>query len=153
MPENARVKAAVSVSEMAKMVGLSRARFYELIERGVFTRPVHALTTKRPFFTAELQQVNLEVRQSQQGLNGEFVLFYQRQEQGRARRAVRRSRQSSRHGEHADLIHGLRSLGIDPTAAEVAQAIESCFPGGTNGTDQSTVLRDVFRHLRCSNGA
>ena len=37
---NEPTKVAVSVAEMARMVGLSRARFYQLRRAGVFPTPV-----------------------------------------------------------------------------------------------------------------
>jgi ACT domain-containing protein len=36
-------KSAVSVCEMARLVGLSRSRFYELVEAGVFPSPIYDL--------------------------------------------------------------------------------------------------------------
>jgi hypothetical protein len=47
-------KAAVIVSEMARMVGLSRARFYQLRKAGVFPLPVYDVATRRPVYTEEL---------------------------------------------------------------------------------------------------
>jgi len=49
-------KAAVSVSEMARIVGLSRSRFYGLVNEGVFPPPVYDLRTRRPFYDLDLQQ-------------------------------------------------------------------------------------------------
>src|ERR1043166_9731973 len=69
-------KAVVTVSEMARMVGLSRARFYQLQKAGVFPAP--AYQAGRPVYTEEQQQVCLEVRRKHRGVNGEPVLFYAR---------------------------------------------------------------------------
>jgi hypothetical protein len=41
-------KAVVTVSEMARMVGLSRARFYQLQRAGVFPPPERDAETGRP---------------------------------------------------------------------------------------------------------
>jgi hypothetical protein len=43
-------KAVVSVSEMARMVGLSRARFYQLQQAGVFPLPVYDVASRRPVY-------------------------------------------------------------------------------------------------------
>ena len=40
-------KQAVSVAEMARMVGLSRGRFYQLVGN-TFPHPQYDLTTRRP---------------------------------------------------------------------------------------------------------
>lgn len=71
-----RLKAAVSVSEMARSLRLSRARFYELIEAGILPPPIYLIRTKRPFYNAELHAVCLRVRETGEGLNGEPVVFY-----------------------------------------------------------------------------
>ena len=55
------LKAAVTVAEMARMCGLSRARFYQLQKAGVFPVPQVNPSTKRPFYDQELQKVCLEV--------------------------------------------------------------------------------------------
>src|SRR3990172_921349 len=73
-----RTKAIVSVAEMAHMCGLSRARFYQLVKDGVFPPPLYKLETKRPFFTEEMQEVCLEVRRRNSGINGKPVMFYAR---------------------------------------------------------------------------
>src|ERR1700678_1877599 len=69
-------KAIVTVSEMARMCGLSRARFYQLQKAGVFPAPVYQ--DGRPVYTEEQQQVCLEVRRKNRGVNGKPVLFYAR---------------------------------------------------------------------------
>ena len=136
------------MSQMAAMVGLSRTRFYALISDGVFLPPVHSLRTKRPLFTAAMQRRNIEVRQTQRGVNGEYVLFYEKQDPQNGRQHRHQSRQNGR--QHDELIRQLRSLGIDATASQVEQALATCFPDGTNETDESDVLRALNRHLRRS---
>ena len=60
-------KAAVSVSKMAQMVGLGRARFYQLIG-SAFPFPVYNVSNHRPIYVEELQKICLEIRRS--GLGG-----------------------------------------------------------------------------------
>ena len=145
------LKAAASVSQMAKMVGLSRARFYNLVSQGVFLPPVHSPSTKRPFYTADMQQRNLEVRQTQRGINGDYILFYDKQPPQSRRQQRQQQRQNGR--QHDDLLCQLRSLGVEATAAQVEQALATCFPEGTSNADEGEVLRAVNRRLRCSNDA
>ena len=71
------IKQAVTVSEMARMCGLSRARFYQLIGTA-FPYPVYSVSTRRPFFDQELQKVCLEVRRRNCGIDGKPILFYSR---------------------------------------------------------------------------
>ena len=50
------LKEIVTVSEMARMVGLSRARFYQLLRVGVFQEPSRNQETKRPFYDRQQQE-------------------------------------------------------------------------------------------------
>jgi hypothetical protein len=54
--ENPQRKVAVSVSEMARLVGLSRARFYQLIGTGTFPAPSYDPGSGRPYYDHEQQQ-------------------------------------------------------------------------------------------------
>lgn len=144
-------KAVVTVSEMARMVGLSRARFYELVEAGVFPTPVYDVSTRRPMYVEELQKTCLEVRRRNCGVNGKPVLFY-----ARGHRAVTPTVKPSKSlvakpkptANHADLIDGLSALGLTTTAAQVSEAVADLYPAGVNGTDRGQVLRAVFLHLK-----
>jgi len=57
-----QTKAAVTVAEMARMLGLSRARFYQLQSAGVFPSPVYLVSNRRPIYVEEMQEVCIEVR-------------------------------------------------------------------------------------------
>ncbi len=41
----------------------------------------------------------------------------------------------------------------DLTEAQLGAALASVFPGGTNGVEESDVLRTLYRHLRRPTGA
>jgi len=139
-----RLKAVVSVTEMSKMIDLSRSRFYDLVERGVFVAPLYSLATRRPHFTAEMQEQNLAARETGIGVNGEYILFYQRRSDDEVR-PIR----STPTKAHAGLLDGLRSLGMaDLTQRQVDAAMRVVFPQGTGEADESEVLRNIFRHLR-----
>jgi hypothetical protein len=143
-------KAVVSVSEMARMVCLSRARFYQLQKAGVFPPPVYDVATRRPAYTQDLQQVCLEVRRRGCGVNGKPVLFYARRAPltpapARPRKATPRPSKK----QHADLLDALRGLGLSPvTTAQVGEAVREVFPQGSKGVPEAEVVRAVFLHLR-----
>ncbi len=118
--------AGVSVSEMARMVGLSRQRFHQLMQAGVFPQPQR--NEGRPFFDEPTQQVCLEVRRRNCGVNGQ--------------------------APHADLLDGLKALGLaSVTAADVGAAVKTLFPQGTAGMDEGEVIKTVFLHLKYQNTA
>jgi len=139
------------VSEMARMVGLSRARFYQLVEAGVFPQPVYCVTTRRPMYVEELQTICLKVRLRNCGVNGKPVLFYARGHRA-STPSVNPSKPTATKpkptADHADLIDGLSALGLVATPSQVSEAIADLYPAGVNGTDRGQVLRAVFLHLK-----
>jgi hypothetical protein len=141
----------VSVSEMARQCGLSRARFYQLMGT-TFPWPVYDITTRRPLYTEELQQVCLEVRRRNCGIDGNPVLFYSK----RIEMPVKKTRKAKPvDGEkHADLLDGLRSLGMTTaTMPQVTTAVKELFPKGAMEMDRGEALRAVFLHLKRQNQA
>jgi hypothetical protein len=143
-------KSMVSVAEMARMVGLSRGRFYQLIG-STFPHPVYNVATKRPYYSEELQEACLAARRRNCGIDGRPALFYARRmpitPTTIRRPKVTAGRQPTH--DHADLVEGLRSLGLfTATAAQVGAAMKQLYPSGVNGTGQGEVLRSVFLHLR-----
>jgi len=149
------LKAAVSVTEMARMLGMSRSRFYQLVQEGVFLPPVHDTETRRPFFPPEIQKANLEIRARNYGANNRPILFYSRRSYASAPREPRPSKPASEtQPVDPDLIEALVDLGLDdPTDAQVRSAIRTCYPGGTTGVDESEVLRAIYRYLKRQNSA
>jgi predicted DNA-binding transcriptional regulator AlpA len=146
-------KAVVTVSEMARMCGLSRARFYQLQKAGVFPAPVYQ--AGRPVYTEEQQQVCLEVRRRNRGVNGQPVLFYSRRRPiAPVKKTPRPGTTAPKNKEVAALVDGLNALGLTTaTAAQVAEVTKELFPQGTNGLDQAEVLRAVFLHLKRQDSA
>ena len=139
-------KIIVSISDMAKMVGLSRARFYQLVGT-TFPSPFYDLATRRPFYNEELQQVCLEVRRRNCGIDGKPLMFYSRRLSSTKKRTpVRIPKQANDNYGH--LIDGLKSLGLIVAPAQVAAAIKDIYPNGIVGTAQGEVLRAVFLHIK-----
>src|SRR5687767_10647842 len=112
------LRAAVSVSQMAKMLGISRASFYEHVRRGSFLAPIYSLGTRRPVYTAEMQQRNLEVKATQMGANGEYVLFYERQPRERVERSTRTARSGLPPVELRRRLEGLGLSGLSDGQVE-----------------------------------
>ncbi|MHB8974059.1 MAG: hypothetical protein ACYC4N_26790 [Pirellulaceae bacterium] len=70
-----RTKAIVTITEMARMVGLSAARFRQLM-RTTFPSPLYSVATRRPFYPEDMQVICLKVRRRNCGIEGRPVLFY-----------------------------------------------------------------------------
>lgn len=149
-------KSAVSVSEMAKMLGFSRSRLYQLVEEGVFPPPVYDLSTRRPLFDEGMQIFCLELRRRNCGMNGKPVLFYSARTPTIAQtKPVKNSTaKKSESNRHSDLIESLKALGLEAvTAGQVDSAVKQLFPGGTQNRDAGEVIRSVFLEIRCQNSA
>ncbi len=138
-------KSVVTVSEMADMCQLSRSRFYDLIEAGVFPKPVHHPSSKRPMYDREMQDKCLEIRETGIGMNGQPVLFNRKPKKGSP---SQRKKAEVRKPDHADLLDALKGLGLTSTAQVVNEAVAFLYPQGLVGIDQGDLVRKVFLHLQ-----
>lgn len=141
-------KAAVTVAEMARMVGLSRARFYQLMG-SAFPSPVYDVTTRRPLFVEDQQKVCLEVRRRNCGIDGKPILFYCRRAPISSKRPTKTA--GSKPNVPSDLLDGLRSLGLTTASAQVEAALTKLYPKGIVGIDQAELVRSVFIFLKRQN--
>lgn len=139
-------KSVVSVAEMARMVGLSRQRFYQLLGC-TFPYPLYDVATKRPFYTEEMQQVCLEVRKRNCGINGAPILFYCGYPP-KDRKPKAKPKRPAKTRQYVDLIDGLHALGLAVAEQQVVSAVKQLFPGGIDGKDDAEVLREVFLFLK-----
>jgi len=150
-PPESYLPVVISVTAMAKLCSMSRARFYELAQQGVFLLPVYCTTTKKPMFLREQVNDNLKARATGIGINGQYILFYDRRPRAEALPRAELPRPKTEH--HAGLIEGLKSLGLTATGPQITAAIAHLYPAGTANVDETTVLRAVYRHLRRTEGA
>jgi hypothetical protein len=141
--QESETKVVVSISEMAHMVGLSRQRFHQLMQAGVFPQPQRQ--DGRPFYDEPTQRQCLEVRRRNCGVNGQVVLFYAR----RQATTIKPKKVSPVSAPHADLLDGLKALGlVSVAAADVDAAVKTLYPQGTAGVDEGEVIKAVFLHLQ-----
>lgn len=156
MTDDTKIKPAVTVSEMARMVGLSRQRLYQLMGT-TFPPPVHDPYTRRPYYTAEQQAICMEVRRRNCGIDGKPILFYAPRSApaSNARKpGKRRDTKAKSESRHAPIVEGVRALGLaQASAVQVQQAIGQLFPNGATEVAQSEVIRAVFVHLMRQNSA
>lgn len=147
-----QIKSIVSVSEMARMVGLSRQRFHQL--RGTtFPEPDYAPSTNRPFYNQEKQEVCLSVRQRNCGIDGKPILFYaRRNDVGIPRKTRRPSASKPKSNKHDQIVESLKALGLQSaTSSQVNAAMKNLFPDGTKSVDEAEIVRTVFLHLQSTN--
>ena len=146
------IKAAISVSEMCRLLKISRSQFYWHVERGTFHTPLYMVKNRRPFFTASMAEENLKARATGVGVNGQYVIFYEKQTPKDS--LASSSLKIDGKDGHGKLIANLKSLGLESvSAAQVKDALAECFPHGTLQHGDADVLRAVFRHLKRSDVA
>jgi hypothetical protein len=129
---------------MSRLVGLSYNHFRSLCKRGVFPMPSYTINNKRPFFDIEAQQACLQVRQTNIGHNGAYVLFYG------ARKApvISQSGKKSKPSERAVVLaKALKHLGLTVTAEQVEEAVSVVFPQGLP-PDDGQAIRSLFLHFK-----
>ena len=154
MVENIVTKSVVSVTEMARMVGLSRARFYQLVKRGTF--PVSDLDplSKRPCYCEEKQRLILEARRRNCGVDGVPLLFYaRRKDSGQLKVATRPSKPKVNRSQYAELLGLLQQVKITMTAAQVETVVNELYPKGIDGIDPATVIAEIIGRSRRQNPA
>jgi hypothetical protein len=154
-PNPSLMRAFISLSELAEdVLNLSRARVYELIQRGAMPTPIYDVRTRRPMFNAELIQQARTVRRTGVGIDGSAVIFYRRDRtpptntQTTSARARQRT-STPQVNRYAELVSSLQGLGIaHADERRVGEAVAHCFPNGIADQQEADVLRAVFRQLR-----
>lgn len=137
------IESVCSVTEMARAVDLSRARFHQLIRAGVFPPPVYDVHTTRPMYPLSLHRMCLQVRATGIGFNGRPIRF----NTPRKARQIRPGRRNA--GGHRDLADVLRALGVRAAECDVAEAVRTLYPKGLpKGTIEASVIRSVLRYLQ-----
>ena len=138
-------KSAISIADMARLVGLSRARFYQLMGT-TFPLPRYYLSTRRPFYDQILQNSCLEVRRRNCGIDGKPILFYAKRV---STNPIQKPKKKVKDESFSEVFDGLKSLGLTTaTMPQVASAVKELFPSGVENVSRGQVLRAVFLHLK-----
>lgn len=128
----------VSVAGMCRLLNMSRAQFYIHLKRGNFHKPL--LNQKNsPFYTPEMAAENLKVRATGIGVNGEYVLFYERLVVPEIK---------PEKPDYSPLIDGLAALGMSVTDEQLKTAIKQCFSEKRIDPSDTKILRQIFQHLK-----
>ena len=132
-----------SVSAMARRLKLSRARFYQLLNDGVFPPPAYCIRTKRPLYPRNMQEQCLRIRRTGITASGHPVFFYAHRTK---RPEVSQTRSNQRRQE---LMQTLEKMGLKVTQKQLEQAIAALYPQGLpKDANMGSVIRDLFRYVR-----
>lgn len=146
---NTETKAAVTVAEMARMAGLSRARMYQLMGKA-FPEPSRD-ETGRPYFNEEQQQTILEVRRRNCGVDGKPILFYAPRNTTASMPKCRPKPKLLEVNRYPEITDAVRELGLVATDAQVNASIRESFPDGIESVDAGEVIRTVFLSIQRNN--
>jgi len=137
-----KIKPIISIGDMAKALGHSRARFYQLQKAMVYPPPLYDIRTRRPFYDAHLQQICHEIRASGIGFNGRYILFYS----PRKNNSDKPTRKTD--SKNRELVMTLNNMGLSVNHGEVAQAVKELYPQGFESQDTGVVIRELFRFFK-----
>ena len=163
MNKDVPLKAVVTVTQMAHMCNISRARFYQLVSQKVFPSPSRNPETGRPFFNREQQEQCLLIRRQNKGANGKAVIFYGNRPRTAPKPLSKRKlfpiSKSSNGQKKRDLVmnelrHGLAQLGMsNMTEQQIRQALTESYPDGHRDVESAELLAAVFGALQRQNSA
>jgi hypothetical protein len=133
-----------SVTQMAGKLGLSRARFYQLQNTGVFPPPVYCMYSQRPFYPAELQEICFEIRRTGVGYNRRPVRFNSKRESG----STGTFKNCSEH-KYQELSYALEQMGLKMSPAKAGKALMILYPSDWEKIDiNGEVIVEVFRYFQ-----
>jgi len=136
---------AMNVTEVARLITMSRSRFTQLIGT-VFPMPKRD-EHGRPYYTRDDQQLIVEIRKRNTGMDGKPILF---RATGKRTSAPPRLKKSvgKQMEEHTELLNAVRSLGLtQATKKDVAECVRELFPDGQM-PEQGDLIRRVFLSLK-----
>lgn len=143
MTTNKDYKSICTVTELAKKLALSRARFYQLQRAGVFPTPVYCLYTKRPFYPMDLQEKCLEIRKTGIGHNGRPIIFYSK------RNVAATKPNSCSEQKYRELSETLKQMGLKISPAKAGRAFMTIYPNDWKKLDiDGEVIAEVFRYFQ-----
>ena len=143
MTANMEHKSICSVTELARKLELSRARFYQLQKTGVFPVPVYCLYTKRPFYPLDLQERCLEIRKTGIGHNGRPIIFYSKRDS-----ITTKPNNCSEH-KYTELSDTLKQMGLKISPAKAGKAFVALYPENWKEIDiNGEIIAEVFRYLQ-----
>lgn len=153
MTDNKPSQSYLSCTDVARRLGLSRQRFWQLRRDGVFPQPLIDENTGRQFYTAEQVELCLDLRKRNVGMNGRVVLFYfVRPSVPVPKQRTKKSNVKPSTARNQTVIESLKALGlIGVTEAQIEGAMKELFPIGKSLPDYGELVRNIFLHLQRKN--
>jgi hypothetical protein len=135
------IEAICTIPELAKKLGLSRARFYQLQKKGVFPKPLYS-GPKRPYYPPDLQQKCIEIRKTGIGYNEKAIVF------NKSRKKKYQGLQSWSEHKYEELTDALKQMGLNVSPHKVKKTVMTRYPEGVPAhVNKGTVIGELFRHF------
>ena len=155
MDEQNSIPEIVSINQLCSLMGISRSRYYQILSEGLILPPVYAPDSKRPYFTRELAMKNLTVKKNNIGVNGKICIFYNSNRSPISSPKINtknNEKKKNTTNKNTDLLDGLNALGlVNVKPTQVDDALNKCFPNGTDNVDEGEILRQVFCQISKQN--
>ena len=154
---NPNIPDVLSISQMAKLLNLSRSRVYQLASEGVFLPPIYSADTKRPYYTADMARRNLEAKINNKGINGKICLFYTSRNSSvphvhKKKTPGNKKNNISPEDKFQDIREGLSALGLEGVSdAQIESALKQSFPEGEKDVPEGEILRAIFLQIKRRN--
>jgi hypothetical protein len=127
---------------LAKKLNLSRARFYQLQEKGIFPYPIYCIQTKRPFYPAHLQKKCMDIRKNGIGLDGHPIFF-------NTSRKAKTSRASKEvEPQYKEVSHILKQMGLNVSPEDVKNAAHVVYPSrAIESPVEDEVIVEMYKYF------
>ena len=155
--QNNSLPEIISINQLCAFLDISRSRYYQLLDEGILLPPIYSLETKRPYYTRQMAQSNIDVKKNNVGINGKICIFYRSRSRiisspARKQTTKKEKKENVVASHIEDICEGLISLGIETISpSQVKDVMHKCFPGGTDNVDEGDVLRQVFCAIKAQN--
>lgn len=146
MHDNDELEEICSISQMANKLKLSRPRFYQLRESGVFPPPVYCPRTRHAFYPLELQKKCLRIRETGISLDGKPIVLYKPREDKTKKNPIKiKSKDLQCYEEWASV---LKDWGIKVSINQIRKAVKSLFPKGLpEGQDDNSIITTLYAYF------
>lgn len=152
MADKIVTKSYMSITELCILIGLSRARYYQLVRDGYLPPAERDPSTNRSYYTEEGQRVCMDVRQRNCGVNQKPILFYsRRRDVGQRRKPATKTQPSN--NRLIDLVDQLSQAKLVVTVAQVESAVQQEFPNGIENVNPVDLFTKVRKRIQSQNSA
>lgn len=140
-------KEVYSLSQFARILGISRTSLYEYMAAGIFPRPLSCpCMDGRPFYSHDLLQRCVTILRTGIGYNGEIVVFNKRKLRTVRGRVTAKKK---RVNLYQSLTNIMKQIGIDVTIDEVKETVKIVCPKGVviNNEPEEELIQAVYGHF------